>query len=379
MEELLHQRADQVEAVARVIPNWLTLTFVLVAAVCIALLIHAVLMSFARRLIGRRDEFWRKLVEQTSNLMRMGLILFCLAIAAPLAPFSATGTAVFRHVLVIGFIAVLTRIAQLAFYLFMSLHLRRVQAESQDVLLTRKHVTQTRILQRIGSSVVLILGISAMLMTFDAVRQYGISLLASAGAASIVVGLALQPMLKNFFAGIQLAVTQPIRIDDSLNVEGESGTVEEITSTYVVVRTWDGRRLILPLNYFIEQPFLNLTRQQSAMTGIALLYVDYSMPVDELRQKARELVERSPLWDKGTFALQVTNLRETTMEIRVLASAANSGAAFDLGCYIREQLVAFLVENYPNSLPRRRTEPLVQATAGQENAHAGKNTEGKEQ
>src|SRR5690606_29128333 len=115
-----------------------------------------------------------------------------------------------------------------------------------------------------------------------------------------------------------------------------------ITSTYVVVRTWDGRRLILPLNYFIEQPFLNLTRQQSAMTGIALLYVDYSMPVEELRQKARELVEHSPLWDKGTFALQVTNLRETTMEIRVIASAANSGAAFDLGCYIREQLVAFL-------------------------------------
>lgn len=359
MEELIYQGVDQVEAVVRYLPDWLLLIIVLAAAICIALAVHAFLLALFRRLTGRHDEFWRKLIDQTSNLMRMGLILFWLAVAIPLAPLSPTGTAIFRHLLVLGFIGILTRIAQLALSLFMSLHLRRVQAESQDVLLTRKHVTQTRILQRIGTSVILILGISAMLMTFDPVRQYGISLLASAGAASIVVGLALQPMLKNFFAGIQLAVTQPIRIDDSLNVEGESGTVEEITATYVVVRTWDGRRLILPLNYFIEQPFLNMTRQETTMTSIVMLYVDYSMPVDALRQKARELVEASPHWDGGSFAAQVTNLKETTMEVRITASAKDSGAAFNLGCYLREELVAFLVDSYPNSLPRRRTEPLV--------------------
>jgi small-conductance mechanosensitive channel len=309
--------------------------------------------------------------------MRMGLILFWLAVAIPLAPLSPSGTAFFRHVLVLGFIGILTRIAQLALSLFMLLHLRRVQAESQDVLLTRKHVTQTRILQRIGTSVILILGISAMLMTFDPVRQYGISLLASAGAASIVVGLALQPMLKNFFAGIQLAVTQPIRIDDSLNVEGESGTVEEITATYVVIRTWDGRRLILPLNYFIEQPFLNLTRQETTMTSVVLLYVDYSMPVTALRQKARELVEASPHWDRGSFAAQVTNLKEATMEVRIIATAKTSGAAFDLGCHLREELVAFLVENYPDSLPRQRTEPQLANHEPQEHAHVGTNAKGE--
>jgi len=370
MEELLHQGADQVEAVTEALPDWLSLIIVLGAAICVALVVHAFLMSLFRRLASRQDEFWLRLVDHTSTLVRVGLILFFLAVSVPLAPLSPAGTTIFRHLLMIGFIGVLTRIAQLALYLFMSLHLRRVQAESQDVLLTRKHVTQTKILQRIGTSVILILGISAMLMTFDAVRQYGISLLASAGAASIVVGLALQPMLKNFFAGIQLAITQPIRIDDALNVQGEAGTVEEITSTYVVVRTWDGRRLILPLNYFIEQPFLNMSRQNTTVTAVALLYVDYSMPVDILREKARELVEASGLWDGGSFATTVNNLRETTMEIRVTASTASPGAASDLSNRLREELVAFLVKNYPNALPHQRTQPMQEAKKSPEKVSA---------
>lgn len=358
MEELLQEGVDQVEAVTEALPDWLSLIIVIGGAICIALIVHTLLMALFRRVASRQDEFWRKLVDQTSTLVRVGLILFFLAVAVPLAPLSPTGTSIFRHILMIGFIGVLTRIAQLALYLFVSLHLRRVRAESQDILLTRKHVTQTKILQRIGTSVILILGISAMLMTFDAVRQYGISLLASAGAASIVVGLALQPMLKNFFAGIQLAITQPIRIDDALSVQGESGTVEEITSTYVVVRTWDGRRLILPLNYFIEQPFLNMSRQNTSVTAVALLYVDYSMPVDILREKARELVEASPLWDKGTFATTVNNLRETTMEIRVTASTPSASAASDLSNQLREELVRYMVKHFPHALPHQRTLPL---------------------
>lgn len=359
MEDIVQQGVIQVEAISDAMPKWLSLMIILAVAVLVALLVHALLMCLFRHLTSRQDEFWRKLVDRSSNLMRMGLVLLALAIALPLAPFSITGASSFRHLLLLGFIAVLTRITQLALALFMTLHLRRVQVHSTDILLTRKHLTQTRILQRIGSIMIVLIGISAMLMTFDAVRQYGISLLASAGAASIVVGLALQPMLKNIFAGIQLAVTQPIRIDDSLVVQGESGTVEEITSTYVVVRIWDGRRLIMPLNFFIEQPFQNLTRQQNPLTGVVMLYLDFSVPIDQLRQKAQELVEASPLWDRGTFALDVTDLRETTMEVRVIASAANSGAAFDLRCYLREQLVSFLVENFPNALPRRNIGTIV--------------------
>jgi len=363
MEELLQEGVDQVEAVTEALPDWLSLIIVIGGAICIALIVHAFLMSLFRRVASRQDEFWLKLINQTASLARVGLMLFFVAIAIPLAPLSPSGTNFFRHLFLIVFIGVLTRIAQLALSLFMSLHLRRVRAESQDVLLTRKHVTQTKILQRIGTSVILIIGISAMLMTFDPVRQYGISLLASAGAASIVVGLALQPMLKNFFAGIQLAITQPIRIDDALNVQGEAGTVEEITSTYVVVRTWDGRRLILPLNYFIEQPFLNMSRQNTTVTAVALLYVDYSMPVDILRKKARELVEASPHWDGGSFATTVNNLRETTMEIRVTASTASPSAASELSNHLREELVTYLVKHYPNALPHQRTQPLQKAQA----------------
>ncbi|GAA4527136.1 mechanosensitive ion channel [Chelativorans composti] len=351
MEELLQEGAVQVEAIAGARPDWLILTLVLGGAVCAALLVHSVLMAIFRRLVGRQDEFWRKLLDQSSSLICVGLILFSLALAVPLAPLSDTGSTILRHVLTLGFIGVLTRIAQLALQLFVSLHLRRISKESKDELMTRKHVTQTRILQRIGTTVILVIGISAMLMTFDPVRQYGISLLASAGAASLVVGLSLQPMLKNVFAGIQLAITQPIRIDDSIQVQGETGTVEEITSTYVVVRTWDGRRMILPLNYFIEQPFLNMSRKNTSVTAVAIMNVDYSTPVDALRQKARELVEASPLWDRKSFAVTVTNLKETKMEVRITAGAKNSSAASELAALLREQLVTYLVENHPRALP----------------------------
>jgi small-conductance mechanosensitive channel len=193
-------------------------------------------------------------------------------------------------------------------------------------------------------------------MTFDGVRQYGISLLASAGAAGIILGLALQPVLKNLIAGIQIAVTQPIKIGDSLIVEGDFGTVEDITATYVVVRTWDMRRLVVPLSYFIEQPFQNWTRQSTNLLGTAMLYLDYSTPIDKLRAKAKEIVENSPLWDRSSFALQVTDFRERTMEVRVLVSASNGGRLFELRCLLREQLIAFLQAEYPQSLPRTRTE-----------------------
>jgi small-conductance mechanosensitive channel len=143
-------------------------------------------------------------------------------------------------------------------------------------------------------------------MTFDNVRQYGVSLLASAGAASLVVGLALQPMLRNLIAGIQLAITQPIRIDDALLINGEWGNVEEITSSYVVVRLWDWRRMIVPLSYFIEQPFQNWTRESSALIGTVLLYVDFTVPVDGLRHELERIVKASPLWDKRVVNLQVT-------------------------------------------------------------------------
>lgn len=236
----------------------------------------------------------------------------------------------------------------------MTVYLRRFKLDAEDNLLARKHVTQTRILERVAATLIIMIGLSAALMTFEEVRQYGISLLASAGAAGLVIGLALQPVLKNIFAGIQLAMTQPIRIDDALLVEKEWGNVEEITSTYVVLRLWDWRRLVLPLSYFIEQPFQNWTRESSALIGTVFLYADYTAP--EMRRKLEEIVKASPLWDGQVLALQVTDLKEQTMEIRMLASARTSGRTFDLRCEIREKMIAWLKDTHPQALPHWRAE-----------------------
>ena len=246
--------------------------------------------------------------------------------------------------------------AKTALHVWTTVYLRRFKLDAEDNLLARKHVTQTRILQRVGAVLILVIGLSAVLMTFDGVRQYGVSLLASAGAAGLVAGLALQPVLKNIFAGIQLAVTQPIRIDDALLVEGEWGHVEEITSTYVVLRLWDWRRLILPLSHFIERPFQNWTRENAALIGTVMIYLDHRAPLEVIRTKAQDILSRSKLWDRQVVAVQVTDFRERTMEVRVLVSAANGGKLFDLRCLVREKLIAYLQAEHPHALPRTRTE-----------------------
>ncbi|MCT7377499.1 mechanosensitive ion channel family protein [Chelativorans salis] len=380
MDGLLNEGAAQLEALTEVTPDFLAAFLILSVALAAALVLHWLLHRFLIRFVAPRDLFWRSLVARTTNALRLAFAVGGLALAAPLAPLPETVARILHHVLLIGFIAIVMRLAQLAMHIFTTLHLRRFKLDAEDELLARKHVTQMRILQRIAGMLILILGIGAMLMTFDTVRQYGISLLASAGAAGIVVGLALQPMLKNLFAGIQLAVTQPIRIDDALVVEGEYGNVEEITSTYVVVRAWDRRRLIIPLNYFIERPFQNWTRDETALIGVVFFYVDFSVPVAVLRKKAEEIVRASPLWDGETFAVQVTDLRETTMEVRVLASGADSGDVFSLKCDIREQLIAFLATNYPQSLPRFRAETdASEAPVRQPAFHYEANPEGGRQ
>ena len=178
-------------------------------------------------------------------------------------------------------------------------------------------------------------------MTFEPVRQYGVSLFASAGVAGLVVGLAARPVLSNLIAGIQLAVTQPIRIEDAVVIENESGRIEEITSTYVVVRLWDMRRMIVPLTYFIEKPFQNWTRESANQISAVHVNVDYTTPVDRVRQKAEEIVKASPLWDGNLVKLHVTESDAQSMQLRVIASARSSGDAFELRCEIREKLIGF--------------------------------------
>jgi small-conductance mechanosensitive channel len=208
-----------------------------------------------------------------------------------------------------------------------------------------------RILQRVAKTLLAIVTAAAALMTFDSVRQYGVSLFASAGAAGLILGLAARPVLSNLLAGIQIAMTQPIRVEDQVVVEGETGWIETITSNYVVVRLWDLRRMVVPLSYFIEKPFQNWTYEGAAQIGAVLLRVGYTVSVDSLRQKFEEIVRRSPLWDGKVAKLEVTDMAIDAVELRALVSARSPGQTWDLRCEVREKLLAFL-----QAPPRERSE-----------------------
>jgi len=225
-----------------------------------------------------------------------------------------------------------------------------------DNLRARQIYTQVHILKRTLHVVITVVMLAAGLMMFETVRSLGASVLASAGVIGIIVGFAAQRTIANLFAGFQLAMTQPIRIDDVVIVENEWGRIEEITLTYVVVRIWDLRRLIVPLSYFIERPFQNWTRAQSEILGTVFLYTDYAVPAAALREELKRIVGRSPNWDGKVCGLQVTNSSDRSVELRALASAADASKAWDLRCEIREKLILFVQQNYPDSLPRVRAE-----------------------
>lgn len=338
------------------IPDWAISLVLLLALPFLASILHGFLFRLATRWVARMDLLWRALVARTEGPTRLAFLIAGLSLAASIAPLPPGWAPVIRNILSVGFVALLGWMALTAFHVWMVVHLRRFKLDAADNLLARKHVTQTRMLQRVVNVLIVVITASIALMTFDSVRQYGVSLLASAGAAGLIVGLALQPVLKNLIAGIQLAITQPIRIDDALIVENEWGNVEEITSTYVVVRLWDWRRLILPLSYFIEKPFQNWTRDNADLIGTVMLYLDHTAPVAAIRAKTQEILEASPLWDKRVLAVQVTDFKQTTMEVRILASAGSAPRVFDLRCEIREKIIAFLQQEHPYALPRFRTE-----------------------
>lgn len=228
-------------------------------------------------------------------------------------------------------------------------------------LIARQLGTQVQVLRHIATVVIIVLTVSIMLMTFPNIRHVGESLFASAGLAAIVAGVAAHSTLSNLLAGVQIALTQPIRLEDAVVVEGEWGWIEEITTTYVVVRVWDLRRLVLPLSYFIEKPFQNWTRQSSDLLGTVFFYADYTVPVDEVREELHRMLASSGMWDGKVWGLQVSNLSERTVELRALMSAPGSSEAWDLRCYVREKMVEFLQRRYPNSLPRARAELATQA------------------
>jgi len=223
-----------------------------------------------------------------------------------------------------------------------------------DNLRERRIITQLQFIRRIVVSFVIILAIAAVLLTFPAFRRLGTGLLTGVGIGGIIIGFAAQRSLGNLLAGFQIAFTQPIRIDDEVIVEGEFGWIDEITLTYVVVRIWDERRLILPINYFIEKPFQNWTRKSAQLHGAVYIYTDYSIPIDALREEFNRLVNNHPLWDKRSSSLLVTDATESVLQLRAVVSANNSGDLWTLRCHIREHLIKFIAKEYPQSLPQTR-------------------------
>ncbi|AUD05275.1 mechanosensitive ion channel family protein [Spirosoma pollinicola] len=225
----------------------------------------------------------------------------------------------------------------------------------QDINLShRKFVTQVRFFRRLLVAGVIVIGASLLLISFQGSRKVGLSVLTSAGVVSVLIGFAAQKTLANLMAGIQIAFNQQIRLGDAVVVEKEWGRIEEINLTSVIVRIWDRRRLILPITYFVEKPFENWTRSDASIIGTVFLYLDYNVPVEKVREKAREIAENDPLWTGETFALQVTDTQPTCIVIRILVSASDSPSAFDLRCHMREQIIAFLRDEYPQSLPQTR-------------------------
>ncbi|QYM79074.1 mechanosensitive ion channel family protein [Horticoccus luteus] len=234
--------------------------------------------------------------------------------------------------------------------------LTKFDVKVSDNLRARKIYTQVHVISKVAYAIIALFTIASVLMLFAEVRQFGASILASAGVIGIVIGFAAQKTISNLFAGFQIAMTQPIRLDDVVIVENEWGRVEEITLTYVIVHIWDDRRLVVPLSYFIEKPFQNWTRASAQLLGSVYLWVDFTLPLDEVRAALKKIIEPHPLWDKRFWNLQVSDATEKTMQLRVLATTADSSKGWDLRCAIREQLIAYVQKNHPNSLPRFRTE-----------------------
>jgi small-conductance mechanosensitive channel len=230
----------------------------------------------------------------------------------------------------------------------------RYPIDVADNLGARRIQTQTRVLTRTLASIAVLVGIAFALLTFPGVRNIGASLLASAGIAGLVVGFAAKPILGNLLAGLQIAVTQPIRLDDVVVVEGEFGRIEEINRSYVVVALWDQRRLVVPLQQFIEKPFQNWTRVTSEILGEVFLWVDYGTPLEPLRAELKRVCEAAPEWDRRVAAIQVTDTNEHAMQVRALVSSADAARNWDLRCLVRERLIEFIRREYPAGLPRLR-------------------------
>ena len=338
------------------VPDWMIGTGLIIIAIAGALLVHRLLRAVVKRAIGPRNSILLPILQRTAGPARLALCLVTVALVLPLAPLNEDWRSALAHLFVVTTIALVGWITIRVMDMVSARYLQRFRSDISENFLARKHITQVRVFKRVIDTLIIIVAVSTALMTFDSVRQYGVSLFASAGAAGLIVGLAARPLLSNLIAGVQIAVTQPIRIEDAVIIENEWGWVEDIASTYVVIRLWDWRRMVVPLSYFIERPFQNWTRDAASLIGSVVLHVDYAADVPRIRKRLGEVVHESKIWDGAVVNLQVVDTNARTMELRALVSARNAPQAWDLRCEVREKLIAFLQREMREALPRERAD-----------------------
>lgn len=334
------------------IPSWFVGLGLIAGAILLALVLYRMAVRLLNRAFGTRLPLLAVFIDRTAGPAQLALCLASVALVLPLAPLGETiRTSLLR--LFVAFIALIGWIAIRVVDMSAARYLQNFRDVAENFV-ARKHVTQVRAFKRVTDTIIVIITISTALMTFDSVRQYGVSLFASAGAAGIIVGLAARPLLSNLIAGLQIAITQPIRIEDAVIIENEWGWVEDIASTYVVIRLWDWRRTVVPRSYFIERPFQNWTRDTASLIGVIALHVDYRADVPRIRRWLEGAIKESRLWDGAVVNLQVIDADSRTIELRALVSARNAPQSWDLRCEMREKLVAFIRDEMPEALPRER-------------------------
>jgi small-conductance mechanosensitive channel len=347
---------DQLNRLEQQSQDWLISIGLMVVAVVLALVAHRLVFAVADRATRRTtltlDEALVGHVRQPARLMAP---LVAVLLVGPLLRMPPDAREPLLHFAGLALVAAAAWGVISLTWIADDLVLARYDLEGRDNLAARTVLTQISIMRRVVVIVVVLVTLAIMLLTFPGAEGLGASLLASVGVAGLVVGMAARPVLSNLLAGMQIALTQPIRLDDVVVIEGEWGRIEEITTTYVVVRTWDLRRLVVPLSRVIEQPFENWTRRTANMIGTVTIHADYAVPVDDVRAELHRILKASALWDGQAWGLQVTETTERTIALRALMSAADSGALWDLRCLVRERLVAYLKSRHPSALPRLRT------------------------
>ncbi|MBR0832073.1 mechanosensitive ion channel [Bradyrhizobium manausense] len=335
------------------IPSWFIGLGLVAGAMLLALSFYRLAVWLLTRTFGTRLPLLSVFIERTSGPAQLALCLAAVALVLPLAPLNDAFRTPLTSLFVVAFIALIGWISIRIVDMSAARYLQNFRDVTENFV-ARKHVTQVRVFKRVTDIIIVIITVSTALMTFDSVRQYGVSLFASAGAAGIIVGLAARPLLSNLIAGLQIAITQPIRIEDAVIIENEWGWVEDIAATYVVIRLWDWRRMVVPLSYFIEKPFQNWTRDTASLIGVIALHVDYRADVPRIRRWLEGAVKESKLWDGAVVNLQVIDADSRTIELRALVSARNAPQSWDLRCEMRERLIAFIRDEMPEALPRER-------------------------